>query len=80
MEKSKIIFILLIIALVGLGIYLIYYFHSANYECISNPQAYSIKTLEKANNDTISCSCSAIGQNPKIFSIDDKGIHLNIPI
>lgn len=70
------IFWIIIILIVILGIYLVFYVHTQSFQCIANPYSYPIKLLERSNNETVSCSCTAssITKQPTYFSLDRNGL------
>jgi hypothetical protein len=58
MNPKEIAFWVMILVVIGLGIYLVNYIKSESYECMNNPYVYSIKLLEEANHGNVSCMCT----------------------
>lgn len=76
MNLRNIAFWIMIVFIFSLGIYLIHYIQTESYQCMSNPSAYSIKLIEKANNALVSCVCGLQKPNSPIFFLNNKGLEV----
>ena len=80
MNKQRLLNWFLIIVIAALLIYLIIFTKSSSSQCLTNPGAYQIKLLEKANNSSVSCSCNSFSNKGSFsFSLTSKGIELIKP-
>lgn len=77
-RRNKVVYFLTLVIIL-LGIYLVWYINTQSYACLSNPYSYPIKLLEKTNNATVTCSCTAVNSNPvtAFFIINRDGIKVN---
>lgn len=67
----KIIIILSVIILIGIGFLLGYFYDDKS--CIEDPLVYGIKRLNEANLDKFTCSCYSLSGNINPFSFDEFG-------
>lgn len=71
-QKIKnIVFWIMIIFIIGLGIYLIYYVNSESFKCMNNPLVYGVSKY-KDEQEEFSCSCGY--QNSIPFVITKEGV------
>lgn len=49
----------MIIMVIAMCIYVLYWIETESFECLDDPYVYSIKLLEKANRENVSCVCTA---------------------
>jgi hypothetical protein len=62
MDKRTYAIWFLILFLFAIGIYLIYFINSESYQCLNNSAVYTMKKLEEANHQNVTCLCSTFNK------------------
>jgi len=73
MNYRNLAFWIMILFILGLGIYLISYIHSESYECMTNPLVYGV-SLNQDSGGEYTCICSS--PNSKTIIVTKDGMSL----
>lgn len=63
MDWKNFAYWVMILVVIGMSIYVIRFFSTEGYACLSNPYNYSLVLLEKANGGEVRCLCTAYRDN-----------------